>query len=114
MIEEPGADAAAQARAREPGAEGPASTDRSLADAMPQIVWVAGPEGQTEYVNRRLSEYTGLPPGERPDWSSGVHPDDLPSVRMLWARAHAAGERCEMVYRLRRADPARDLAALAA
>jgi PAS domain S-box-containing protein len=112
MIGEPDAEAeiggAERAAApREPDAEGPASAeDRWLADAMPQIVWVAGPEGRVAYLNRRWAEYTGAAEGELPDWTSGVHPDDLPGVRRLWARAHAAGERCEVVYRLRRADGA--------
>ncbi|HEU4409937.1 MAG TPA: ATP-binding protein [Polyangiaceae bacterium] len=102
---EPGAaEGSGAAAAREPGAEGPAAADRWLADAMPQIVWVAGPEGQVAYMNRRWADYTGAAEGERPDWSSRVHPDDQSGARLLWARAHAAGERCEMVYRLRGAD----------
>ncbi len=32
---------------------------RQLADAMPQIVWVAGPDGAIEYVNNRWFEYMG-------------------------------------------------------
>jgi PAS domain-containing protein len=37
---------------------------RQLADAMPQIVFSAGPDGHVDYFNRQWYEYTGLPPGE--------------------------------------------------
>ena len=28
---------------------------------MPQIVWTAGPDGEIDYLNRRWTEFTGLP-----------------------------------------------------
>ena len=34
---------------------------RQLADAMPQIVWTARPDGDIDYLNRRWTEFTGLP-----------------------------------------------------
>ncbi|MGE5755373.1 MAG: PAS domain-containing protein, partial [Planctomycetaceae bacterium] len=34
---------------------------RHLAEAIPHIVWIARADGSIEYVNRRWSEYTGLP-----------------------------------------------------
>jgi PAS domain S-box-containing protein len=82
----------------------PPLSDRSLADALPQIIWIAGPEGRLVYLNRRWVEYAGEH-GRDEAWQA-VHPDDLAGVRLLWARALAAGERGEMVYRLRRADGA--------
>ena len=33
---------------------------RQLADAMPQIVWTARPDGNIDYLNRRWTEFTGL------------------------------------------------------
>ncbi|HEU4533546.1 MAG TPA: PAS domain-containing protein, partial [Polyangiaceae bacterium] len=99
-------EAAGPAEAREPRAGGLAAADRSLADALPQIIWVSDLEGRLVHLNRRWFEYTGQAPGERLDWSPSVHPDDLPAVQLLWARAHGAGEGCESHYRLRRADGA--------
>src|SRR5712691_11580120 len=51
---------------------------RALADAMPQIVWTAGPDGKATYYNRRFFEYTGLEPGplEGDERISVVHPPD--------------------------------------
>lgn len=37
---------------------------RQLADAMPQIVWTAKPDGLIDYLNRRWYEFTGLVEGE--------------------------------------------------
>ena len=36
---------------------------RKLADAMPQIVWTATPDGQVEYFNRRTYELIGIQEG---------------------------------------------------
>ncbi|MFD2272016.1 PAS domain-containing protein [Undibacterium arcticum] len=33
---------------------------RSLADAIPQNLWTANPDGRYEYVNQRFITYTGL------------------------------------------------------
>ena len=76
---------------------------RFLADAMPQNVWTADAEGRQDYVNRRWSEYTGIPAdqalGER--WVDIVHPDDLEETSRRWARAVASGESYEAEHRLR-------------
>ena len=37
---------------------------RLLVEAIPALVWRAGPEGNIEYVNKRLLEYLGAPLGE--------------------------------------------------
>ena len=34
---------------------------RQLADAMPQMVWIIGADGNANYFNKRWYEYTGLP-----------------------------------------------------
>ena len=52
---------------------------RQLADAMPQIVWAARPDGYIDYYNERWYEYTGFKRGEygQASWESILHPDDL-------------------------------------
>ncbi len=54
---------------------------RKLADAMPQIVWTATPDGQVEYFNRRTYELIGIQEGATGGemWRV-VHPDDRPSM----------------------------------
>jgi PAS domain S-box-containing protein len=76
---------------------------RALADAMPQIVWAARPDGTVDYLNRRWFETTGLDPAsplEGHDWTSGVHPDDIASVAENWSRALQTRSVFEAEYRL--------------
>src|SRR5262249_10213073 len=50
---------------------------RELADAMPQIVWAARPDGFVDYYNKRWYEFTGFPQGEfgEESWKRILHPD---------------------------------------
>jgi CheY-like chemotaxis protein len=52
---------------------------RNLAEAIPQIVWTATPEGRFTYFNRRWSEYTGIQGAGKDGtaWRTAVHHDDL-------------------------------------
>src|SRR5207237_761929 len=62
------------------------------ADAMPQIVWAAGPDGQVDYYNRRWYEYAGQPEGFAGDgWQSALHPDDAPRCLEAWTKCVAGG-----------------------
>ncbi len=74
---------------------------RSLANAMPQIVWTARGDGVADYYNRRWYEYTGLSPEQvqAEGWGATVHPDDLESVSQAWDAALQTG-RFEAEYRL--------------
>lgn len=67
---------------------------QQLADAMPQVVWIADPRGAVTYYNRRVAQFATL--GEHGDgtwdWRPVLHPDDVgPTVRAweLAAREHA-------------------------
>jgi PAS domain S-box-containing protein len=79
---------------------------RTLAEAMPQLIWRADPEGRATYYNERWFAYTGLDPAEATgsDWEQIVHPDDLPATLARWELAAATGGEFEMEYRLRRVD----------
>ena len=65
-----------------------------LADAMPQIVFAADPDGHVDYFNRRWYEYTGLPPGVTGDaaWEGVIGDDYLVKVHARWSAALASGE----------------------
>jgi len=75
-----------------------------LAEAIPQIVWSARPDGQLDYFNRRWSLYTGLAPedGVGSAWSRVVHPDDLDRVADRWREAIQSGEIYQVEFRMRR------------
>jgi PAS domain S-box-containing protein len=74
---------------------------RQLADAMPQIVWTAGPDGNIDYLNQQWSEYTGLPARPGNDgWSQILHPDDKPAAAAKWAASLSTGAPFDMELRL--------------
>lgn len=76
---------------------------RTLADAMPQMVWSARPDGYHEYFNARWYEFTGASPGQTDGygWREICHPDDLAHSEAVWARSLATGEPYQVEYRLR-------------
>lgn len=74
---------------------------RQLADAMPQIVWTAAPDGSIDYMNRRWYDFTGLPESAvNQGWQQIVHPDDAPFTAARWAVSLQSGEPFEMEARL--------------
>jgi PAS domain S-box-containing protein len=84
-----------------------------IAESIPHIVWVATSDGSTEYINRRGTDYTGLPREdlyEGADWTSLIHPDDLRRAQHAWQNATRSASRVradetyESECRLRRSD----------
>ncbi len=88
------------------GQEPPAPGYRSLAAALPQIVWTAGPGGAVDYCNPRWYDYTGLTPEQSLGigWQRAIHPDDLPRCTDRWLLAVHTGRDYEVECRYRRAD----------
>ncbi len=81
---------------------------RSLADAMPQLVWSARPDGSPDYSNARWREFFGSAAGMplQAVWREAIHPDDLQGVRERWRRSLRTGSPYETECRLRRHDGA--------
>jgi PAS domain S-box-containing protein len=79
---------------------------RQLADAMPQIVYTARPDGHVDYFNRQWYEYTGLPEGSigLESWKSVHTAEGLLRVLEVWPEALRSGEPYEIEYPLRRHD----------
>jgi len=74
---------------------------RQLADAMPQLVWSALPDGNIDYLNGRWTEFTGLPQTvENEHWRQILHPDDATPAYEGWATAVRTGTTFEMEVRL--------------
>jgi len=78
---------------------------RTLAEAIPQIVWTALPDSGVDYCNRRWYEVTGLSEQQTLGfgWSTGLHPDDRPVALQNWEKVLHTGEPFEMEYRLKNA-----------
>ncbi len=78
---------------------------RNLTEALPQIIWTAGPDARTQTFNRRWFEYTGLTEEQSQglSWQSIVHPDDLPGCLQTLQKSQKSGEPYAVEYRLRSA-----------
>ncbi len=87
-------------------AEESESRFRTLAEAIPQIVWTAGPDGGVDYYNRRWFDYTGHSLAETVGWGWGavIHADDLTIVVERWKEAVRNGTPFDCEFRLRGVD----------
>ncbi|HZH03953.1 MAG TPA: PAS domain S-box protein [Myxococcaceae bacterium] len=79
---------------------------RTLAEAIPQLVWTTRPDGFHDYYNRRWYEYTGTQYSDTQGegWQGPFHPDDLPEANQRWRHSLATGEPYSVEYRCRRYD----------
>ena len=79
---------------------------RALANAMPQLVWMANPNGWIFWYNQRWYQYTGTTPEQMEGWGwQSVHdPAVLPSVLERWKLSIATGQPFEMTFPLRGRD----------
>jgi PAS domain S-box-containing protein len=78
---------------------------RKLADAMPQMVWTANPDGGLDYYNQRWFDYTGMTLEQTQGWGWKpiLHPDDLDQCVEIWSAAVRTGQKYEVKYRFKRA-----------
>ena len=76
---------------------------RTIADAMPQMVWSTLPDGFHDYYNQQWYEYTGVPAGstDGEGWNDVFHPEDQQRAWNAWHNSLATGETYEIQYRLR-------------
>jgi PAS domain S-box-containing protein len=77
-----------------------------LVDAIPTLVWRAAPDGDFEYVNKRMLEYLGAPLSEVIGWGwmDKVHPDDVGFKVRSWLQNLESGKPHDVVCRIRGAD----------
>ncbi len=77
-----------------------------LADNIPQLAWMARPDGHVFWYNHRWFEYTGTSPEEMEGWGwQKVHdPEALPGVIKSWKQALANSEPWEHTFPIRGAD----------
>jgi PAS domain S-box-containing protein len=79
---------------------------RLLADAMPQLVWMADARGDVTYYNSRASEYGGIRPTTDSawEWAPAVHPDDRELTVEAWTAAVRSGDTYQCEHRVRMSD----------
>jgi PAS domain S-box-containing protein len=79
---------------------------RTLANSIPQLAWMANPDGWIVWYNERWYDYTGTTPEqmEGDGWERVHDPAVLPEVLTRWRQSLRTGEPFDMVYPLRGAD----------
>ena len=79
---------------------------QTLTQALPNLVWTAGPDGMIDWMNARVTDYSGLAPAalSGQGWLAIVHEDDAEPAARMWRNCVASGAFFETEYRVRRAD----------
>jgi PAS domain S-box-containing protein len=80
---------------------------RTMADALPQLVWTCTPEGECDYLSPQWKAYTGLGDEETLGfrWLDAVlHPDDRERTLEAWMQAVTGKAEYDVEYRMRRHD----------
>jgi len=80
--------------------------DTTIAEALPQLVWLLNAPGKLLYCNQRWYEYFGLTSADLELIAERniLHPDERPAWIQSWVHSLATGEPFERECRLRRAD----------
>lgn len=74
---------------------------RTLAQSLPQLVWVTDAQGKAEFYSFRWKEYTGMEVGGKAVWREIVHPEDYDRINAAWIHSLKTGEFYKGEVRLR-------------
>ncbi|NLB95628.1 MAG: PAS domain S-box protein [Armatimonadetes bacterium] len=79
---------------------------RQLANAMPQLVWTARPDGTADYYNERVREFRGFAQDADGNWlwQPVLHPEDVQPTVDAWEHAVRTGTIYQIAHRVQRAD----------
>ncbi len=77
-----------------------------MANSLPQLAWMADPDGNIDWYNDRWYQYTGTTLAEMRGWGwEKVHdPAVLPAVNERWKSSLSSGRTFSMVFPLRGSD----------
>ena len=79
-----------------------AESDRTLADTLPQLVWMESAEtGETLYANRAFEAYCGAIGATREARTGRFHPEDGPRIAAACLAAREQARPCEIQARVR-------------
>lgn len=76
-----------------------------IADALPIMVWISDAKGQVDYLNKKWTDFTGIPNEKLYNNSQNfVHPDDLEVVKQAWLESAGKGDDFQYELRIKTAD----------
>ena len=74
---------------------------QTLAEAIPQIIWIADAAGKTTYINKRWYKMTGMDEASGlNNWIDAVHPNDRGLCHEKFQQSLKSGQEFEIEYRL--------------
>ena len=79
---------------------------QTMVNAIPQLAWIARPDGSMFWYNQRWFDFTGttLEQMDGWGWREVLDPELLPKVLENWKQSLDSGEQFDMEYSLRAAD----------
>ena len=79
---------------------------RDLADTAPVMIWIADPDSECTYVNKRFTDFTGRDEEQElgQGWMEGIHPDDHDATAESYTTRFNQRQHLALEYRLRRHD----------
>jgi len=79
---------------------------RFMAEAMPQKIFTAKPNGDVDYFNQQWTKFTGLTFEKIRDWGwlQFIHPDDVEENIRRWKHSINTGKYFHLEHRFRRKD----------
>ncbi|MCX7399321.1 MAG: PAS domain S-box protein [Planctomycetales bacterium] len=79
---------------------------RFIMDSMPQKIGTTNPNGEVDYFNPQVTEFTGLSFDQLQTWgwTQFIHPDDVEGHVRAWKKSIENGEAFEFESRFRRFD----------
>ena len=80
---------------------------RTMADAIPHIVFIADKNGKVEYWNHRFLEHSGFTEEQSKSkaWQLLIHDQDRDRYMEEWKQALATGDTVELEFRIKRGLP---------
>ncbi|WP_380780469.1 PAS domain-containing protein [Sphingomonas sp. R86520] len=76
---------------------------RVFAEAVPNQIWAARPDGYLYWFNEQVYAYSGAAPGAldgQTIWGGLLHPDDVVEADALWRHSLATGDRYAIEFRV--------------
>jgi diguanylate cyclase (GGDEF)-like protein/PAS domain S-box-containing protein len=79
---------------------------QTMAEAVPEMIWTADPDGLSDFFNRKCLDYTGLTFEQMRGmgWKVIIHPDDVEGCLSEWGNSQRTGAPFDVEYRLRGKD----------
>ncbi|WP_296620001.1 PAS domain-containing sensor histidine kinase [Marivirga sp.] len=74
---------------------------RTLAQTLPQLIWISDAEGNQEFSSVRWKEYSGIQPNGKLEWKSMVHPEDYDRINTDWIHSLTTGNIYKSEVRLK-------------